>query len=115
LAKIIDGVIIWEDDDYGGVEMYGIKFKAPYQKFFKWPYRLHDFGYQFYKSKNIKTRLDIDNEFLGNMIRLCYRRRKYHRIPTALVLYGFVRAFGWKFWDDKSNSIGNFLRKVKIF
>lgn len=106
MAKIVNGQIEWEKDDFGGITLFGIDIKAPYQGFFKYCYLQHDSEYQAWKvGGNSNTRKIIDREFLKNMIKTCKMKGKYLRIPVAISLYGFVRVFGWIVWNNKENSL----------
>lgn len=105
MAKIIDGKIVFTDDDFGGVTLFGIDLKAPYQSMFKWAYRKHDLQYQLYKVSQYKSRLSIDREFLSDILCIVKRKKKYYLIPLCYVMYSAVRIGGQAFWNDKTNAL----------
>lgn len=105
MATIVNGKVEFNKEDFGGVTVFGIDFKAPYQELFKWAYRRHDLQYQLFKNGGNKTRKQVDKEFLQDLKNIIKRKKKYYLYPLAHLLYGAVRVGGGYFWKNKNNAL----------
>lgn len=107
MARLENGKIIFDESDYGGAELFGIKFKAPYQNLFKWAYRKHDLQYQLYKPKSLfgkhrgKSKFVVDKEFLDDMVKIAKRKTNKDALAMSYVLYSIVSTAGWIFWLNR--------------
>jgi hypothetical protein len=101
MAEVVDGKIIWSDDDCCGDGWFQTSLRDP----FLWACRWHDLSYQFHKASKQKTRATIDSEFLVKMLNIAKRKRSLRLKARAYVFYSLVRLFGWKAWNEKGNAI----------
>lgn len=95
----------WTKGDQGGLSVFGIDIPAPYMELFKWAYRKHDAAYQYSKADGGRTRKEIDQELLEDMIKIAQMKGDKNAEKLAHIIYHTVRALGWIPWMNKSNSI----------
>jgi hypothetical protein len=95
MVAIKDGKIEFDKSDFGGITVFGIDIKVPYQSLFKWAFRRHDLQYQFHNSEDEATRKKIDKDLLDDMINICLNKGKDYLIPYCFFIHSIVRAGGW--------------------